>query len=285
VLNDNTVTVSGRPDILASFALSFNRGSVCVTETLVDGLYHAYPAHIPTRDQVLSDVVRRNIRFPVLSEFVVPMISTLTGEVISSSSPLSLAEVIIDMILTQPVNWDLVNTSVAKRLVANTSHTIELVNIGPGSGLLKDLQRALLSQKFHVAVQNASLRSFTRPRFEPIAIVGMALNMPGAQTVEELWDVLANGISTVSTVRNSYRFLAVKRNLDSARRSQNFDSTLHRLPHLIPRALPLINSRRRRETLFPILPPLITNFSTFLHVKLGVWTRSSVFCYTSLTKL
>jgi hypothetical protein len=42
---------------------------------------------------------------------------------------------------------------------------------------------------------------------EPIAIVGMAVNMPGAPSVRELWQVLQNGINTVEPVRLSSGFL------------------------------------------------------------------------------
>jgi hypothetical protein len=35
---------------------------------------------------------------------------------------------------------------------------------------------------------------------EPIAIVGMAVNMPGAPNVGQLWEILANGSNTVEEV-------------------------------------------------------------------------------------
>lgn len=36
---------------------------------------------------------------------------------------------------------------------------------------------------------------------EPIAIVGMAVNMPGAPNVGRLWEILANGSNTVEEVQ------------------------------------------------------------------------------------
>ena len=36
---------------------------------------------------------------------------------------------------------------------------------------------------------------------EPIAIVGMAVNMPGAPNVGQLWEILAKGSNTVEEVR------------------------------------------------------------------------------------
>ena len=42
--------------------------------------------------------------------------------------------------------------------------------------------------------------SYTNLKQEPIAIVGMAVNMPGAPNVGQLWDILANGSNTVEEV-------------------------------------------------------------------------------------
>jgi acyl transferase domain-containing protein len=38
-------------------------------------------------------------------------------------------------------------------------------------------------------------------RHEPIAIIGMAITMPGAKSVDELWDILENGSNTLQPVR------------------------------------------------------------------------------------
>jgi hypothetical protein len=39
-----------------------------------------------------------------------------------------------------------------------------------------------------------------KPKQEPIAIVGMAVNMPGAPNTAKLWEVLEQGINTCSEV-------------------------------------------------------------------------------------
>ncbi|KAF9025638.1 hypothetical protein BDZ89DRAFT_1161644 [Hymenopellis radicata] len=45
--------------------------------------------------------------------------------------------------------------------------------------------------------------SLRPPKQEPIAIVGMAVNMPGAPNVSKLWEVLEQGINTISEVPES----------------------------------------------------------------------------------
>ena len=42
---------------------------------------------------------------------------------------------------------------------------------------------------------------------EPIAIIGMAVNMPGAPNVGRLWEILANGSNTVEEVRFKFWIL------------------------------------------------------------------------------
>jgi hypothetical protein len=39
------------------------------------------------------------------------------------------------------------------------------------------------------------------PLMEPIAVVGMAVNMPGAPNIDKLWELLHKGENTLSQVR------------------------------------------------------------------------------------
>ena len=54
-------------------------------------------------------------------------------------------------------------------------------------------------------VSSTNLRSHLQspPKQEPIAIIGMAVNMPGAPNVSKLWEVLEHGINTVFEVSTS----------------------------------------------------------------------------------
>ena len=45
-----------------------------------------------------------------------------------------------------------------------------------------------------------SISEHIPPIMEPIAIVGMAVNMPSAPNIERLWELLHNGESTLSQV-------------------------------------------------------------------------------------
>ncbi|KAF5386452.1 hypothetical protein D9757_005863 [Collybiopsis confluens] len=89
VIDDSCVTVSGSPTLLAEFSAKLSSlfgPSVVSQSTSVDTLYHS-PLHLEsTRDKVLSDVSRRNIRFPTIHNLLVPVRSTSTGVALDASS-------------------------------------------------------------------------------------------------------------------------------------------------------------------------------------------------------
>jgi hypothetical protein len=193
------VTISGRPDLLAEFSTTLGPQYV-VHKTSLDTLYHS-PVHTSgTRQEVLADVVRRGIKFPNFADLKVPIQSTFSGESLTRRMPQgNLVELVIDMILTQPVNWDLVTSKMLESLPDTVS--VRLLNFGPGTGLLKTMERAFPRKRVSsvdVTRGPQTETSHVRAKQEPIAIVGMAVNMPGAPNTAKLWEVLENGINTIS---------------------------------------------------------------------------------------
>ncbi|KAL0945469.1 hypothetical protein HGRIS_000958 [Hohenbuehelia grisea] len=200
VMDDKCVTVSGPPAELESFASSITSGAV-VHKTSVDTLYHS-PLHIGgVREEILADVASRNIEFPDFSDIKVPVRSTYTGKVLDKTSTGSLVEAVVDMVLTQPVNWDLVVAELVKSTPAETP--VRLLNIGPGTGLTRSMERSFpreLVSSLDLTTVAAEATEDTKPKQEPIAIVGMAVNMPGARDNSKLWEVLEQGINTIGEV-------------------------------------------------------------------------------------
>ena len=111
----------------------------------------------------------------------------------------------VSMVLTQPVVNDMdpavsTTTSLPYHVPGhNASHS------GPGtnssSSLSPDIEHASSS------IQTDNKRSYldkdvsnSNLKQEPIAIVGMAVNMPGATNVDQLWEILTNGSNTVEEV-------------------------------------------------------------------------------------
>ena len=197
------LTISGHPMHLEAFSSSLPTTTVIVHNTTLDTLYHSPSQLAPVREQVLKDLERRGIKFLDFSDLIVPIRSTYTGEVLDDRTP-SLVEAVVDMILTQPVNWERVVSSLADTPNLDTSLCIRLLNFGPGTALVKTVEAAAFKTCNRVSVDltldNTAHRNEKKPKHEPIAIVGMAVNMPGAPNAGKLWEILEQGINTCTEV-------------------------------------------------------------------------------------
>ncbi|KAH0826248.1 putative polyketide synthase [Lanmaoa asiatica] len=201
VLDEKNVTVTGRPDLLVKFSTFVSR-HCSVHPTTVDALYHS-DLHLPdTRDQILADIHKRNIRFPDYQDLHFPLRSTISGELVRSSSDYpSLVDLVVDMVLVHPVNWDLVAKKVASVVPAGVG--LLAINIGPGSSALRALERVVpecVLRCIDASLDTCGEAVPTPAKQEPIAIIGMAAHTPGAANTAQLWEVLERGIDTVSKI-------------------------------------------------------------------------------------
>ncbi|KAF7327230.1 hypothetical protein MKEN_00300100 [Mycena kentingensis (nom. inval.)] len=195
VLDDASVTVSGRPDALDAFAAALESEFV-VHRTTLDTLYHAPEHHDGVRKQVLADICRRRVRFPDFADLQVPIRSTFTGDAVfhPHNSPL-LAELVLEMVLTQCVNWDRVVAGIAQDV---GDDGVRLVNFGPGRALLRTTERALMPRGGDASLDRT--QDHATAKQEAIAIVGMAIKVPGAPDAGALWRLLENGVNTVAEI-------------------------------------------------------------------------------------
>nr|AEF32750.1 polyketide synthase [Volvariella volvacea] len=203
VMSDNAVSISGLPHVLATFAEEFSAGPVL--KTTVDTLYHAPIHYTSLRNQVLQDITSRGTSFPNCSDIVVPLRSTITGDLITKwDTKTPLVETVVDMLLTRPVQW----TSVLKKFeeTVPTGCSVRLLNFGPGSGLTRDLGNSFIPHTISVLDVSTVLSSHSERiqfRQEPIAIIGMAVNLPGAHDTKQLWELLENGLNTIAQIPSS----------------------------------------------------------------------------------
>ncbi|KAJ4473122.1 putative polyketide synthase [Lentinula aciculospora] len=200
IMDSYCVTVSGCPPVLAEFTSNVRRTlpSVIAHQTTVDTLYHS-PVHLSkVREQILSDIVDRSILFPEFSHLRAPVRSTSTGTLLGPSVLLdrSLVQLVIDMLIIEPVRWDLVISQVSQLLPAAE---VLLLNFGPGLGVARTLEKSCPQGRVRLRDICPDVHDWYRPRSrqEPIAIVGMAVNMPGSPNPTKLWEVLEKGLNTV----------------------------------------------------------------------------------------
>lgn len=203
VLGDGRYTVSGHPHDLILFVRTLPNG-VASHVTAINALYHCSSFLRGVRDEVLRDVISRHVRFPGFLDILAPIRSTLSGSLISNTtSSGSLVELVIDMVLMHPVNWDFVLHQTVSTLPPHI--TVNLIDLGLGSSLVRGFEASVCRngavRKFEVVYPQQDSVPKYKTKQEPIAIIGMAVNMPGAPTASKLWDVIANGLNTVEKVR------------------------------------------------------------------------------------
>lgn len=201
IMKPTCVTVSGRPDALLALSKRLP-AVVAVYKTALDALYNAPIHNHGIRTQILSDVASRGITFPTYSDITVPIRSTHTGEVISNINGFSsLLEIVVDMVVTQPVNWDLTVANVRRSLPPDCVSTF--LSFGPGLELTRSMESLFdPGQVFICDATTSKSAGHRRSKSaqQAIAIVGMGLKMPGASSVSDLWKTLEQGLNSITEV-------------------------------------------------------------------------------------
>ncbi|KAF8891957.1 polyketide synthase [Gymnopilus junonius] len=255
-MGDGLFTVSGHPDDLSSFLETMPEG-VIFHQTKITALYHCPSKLQQVRHEVGSDIIARRIHFPSFLDMLAPIRSTFTGNVLQmTDSSGSLLEQVIDMLLIHPVNWDLVVKQTVTKLRPETQ--VNLLDIGLGTGLVKVMEKAITPCNIRrLKVSDLSMARLTPtggPKQEPIAIVGMAINMPGSVDREKFWEVLVDGINTVTEIPEERFLLENYANTGSPGRFmnthmgnfvQNFDQFDHKFFNISPREAKNMDPQQR----------------------------------------
>lgn len=207
VISEQCLTISGHPDDIQKFSTTLPPNCV-VHKTALNTLYHS-PSQLRTvRQQIMQDINNRSIKFPDFSDIIAPLRSTYTGDLLDNkTTPGSLVEAVVDMIIIQPINWDRVTSSIASTIDNRRDKalsTIRLLNFGPGTGLMRNMKKIFKCETVDVSKSGMTMGGSadgTKTKQPLIAIVGMAVNMPGAPNTEKLWEILEQGINMCSEVR------------------------------------------------------------------------------------
>ncbi|EKM53832.1 uncharacterized protein PHACADRAFT_198250 [Phanerochaete carnosa HHB-10118-sp] len=226
ITTDSCVSISGRPDALATFRNAYlPASSVQSRLSAIHTLYHT-PALADVKAQVMQDLAREHVQFPDYTALRCTLRSTATGAVIpptARNDGRTLAEDVVDMTLLHPVNFDRVVAGIrgdasgsdsASSTAAAAAAATTLVNLGPGNSLWRSIAGALPDGQCTMRDWSSAAHADAIPPTplplvpkathdravarEPIAIVGMAVQFPGAADSAGLWDVLEKGLNAVS---------------------------------------------------------------------------------------
>lgn len=152
--------------------------------------------------EVLADVATRNIRFPT-SGHLLHLESSLTAS-IHGSNQHSLLEVVLRHMLVEVVNWKETWHQLEATTLSTAGNTVpvRVVLLGPNTASLR-MPRSSPKVRNVEIVHGPWVDRAPPPRPDDIAIVGMSVNFPSGNGMEQFWETLKNGKSTVSEVGNT----------------------------------------------------------------------------------
>ncbi|PTB42568.1 hypothetical protein M441DRAFT_136945 [Trichoderma asperellum CBS 433.97] len=168
------------------------------------------PKNMTLADELLGFCLRSSdLQLPNSEDLQVPVRSNRNGQVLSNCS---LTAEIITTILTSCCDWDTVINNLVHDLqqTGNQSHRIAMIGLGDCIPLSPFQKNDLDITKLDIMSITEGLKKPPRDHclssldlFPPssIAVVGAACRLPGANTLEELWDLISRGESRLEILR------------------------------------------------------------------------------------
>ena len=203
VTDPKTLSVVGPVPVLLKLQAYAREQGLLVQEMFIRG-----KVHNPENAELAQELCRlcdrtENLRLPHAGSLQAPVRSNKTGNLITE---VSLTHEIVSVILASRCEWYTLLTELAKDLdlSGRRSHTFATFGIGdciPLSPFHKlQLQITKLDVQSLIAQSTYNLRTdrlkdgYSYPR-DAIAITGASCRLPGAKSMEELWDLISSGTS------------------------------------------------------------------------------------------
>ncbi|MCJ1432685.1 hypothetical protein MMC27_002042 [Xylographa pallens] len=237
ISSEHCISISGPGPELLAFKAQCS-APVSANFAHVHASYHGGIGMQGVIDEVCHDIDDRDITFPRLVEGQKPIRSTLDGSYLTSSehSNRSFTIEALRLLLYSPVDWhrtmEMMSTSVNVLLDKDPTMTVQMSSIGPNTnsllyGIKRDPNmntRAQVIDHTHVAEALKAVPLYAR---NDIAIVGMGVNFPKGKGLNELWETLSSGLSTVEEIPKSRFELAQFHNLDPKHSKKRTMATRH----------------------------------------------------------
>ena len=198
-----TVSIVGPVPVLLGLQAYAREQGLLVQEMFIRG-----KVHNPENAELAKELCRlcdsnEILRLPHASKLQAPVRSNKTGDLITEGS---LTQEAVSVILASRCEWYTLLTEMAKDLdlSGRRTHTFATFGIGdciPLSPFHKlqlqitkvDVQ-SLINETTYKLRTNRSIDGYTYPR-DAVAITGASCRLPGANSMEELWDLMSSGSS------------------------------------------------------------------------------------------
>ncbi|OJD29656.1 polyketide synthase [Diplodia corticola] len=173
---------------------------------LVQGMHLRGKVHNPENAELAKELCElcdefESLTLPACSQLQAPVYSNITGRLLRDCS---LTHEAVRTILASRCEWWTLLNELAQALKATgvQAHTFAMFGIGDCVPLTPFHQAALKISKIdvHRTIREAELKDYKLPE-DAIAIVGAACRLPGASSLEELWELMAAGTSKAEEIR------------------------------------------------------------------------------------
>lgn len=172
---------------------------------------------MPVLKAVIGDTKRRDIKFPTQDKLIVPSNCWTALDCVAGTEDASqsLAVKVLGAILVSTVDWPpafldiLTKCETTRARVSSGPH--RLFSYGPSTNTLMHsfpgLEQIELWDVSHESTSMMSSSGEERCRND-VAIVGMGLNFPNGDNLEDFWNVLKDGLNCVQEVRQGLSYVA-----------------------------------------------------------------------------
>lgn len=198
VTSDNCISVSGEPNQLKAFCRSLQTSSVTIRFTDIQVPYHSSIILQSAAERIVQDATK----FDFPTGFKIPIRSTINGDLLEASS--ITVNQVVSMILEDVCQWDLVAKQLAVDLAQCSAEDVNILAIGPGTStanqIVEVVNRSGNVRAKLVDFTDGHIKYKTDPLEGKVAVIGMSCRFAGANSLEEYWQVIENGLNMVREV-------------------------------------------------------------------------------------
>ncbi|KAI1817387.1 beta-ketoacyl synthase domain-containing protein [Poronia punctata] len=193
--DDACVTVTLRADDVDTLNDEVRAAGFRSTAVSVQGRFHTLD-HANAAAKITNLVAQaQDLSIPSVERLFAPVRSAVDGKILTGGG--SLLEHILENTLLKTVDWNLTLQSSADQIPDGVPKVAAVA--GFGNHMPQSVVQSSSLEIVMLGQLDMSKPGSSRPEYPPhsIAVIGMAGRFPGADSVEELWDLLVEGKSTL----------------------------------------------------------------------------------------
>jgi hypothetical protein len=183
---------------LKAFCRSLEKSDVKIRVTDIQVPYHSTVLLQSAAERIVQDATK----FDFPTGLKIPIRSTINGSLLDEHN-ITINQV-VSMILEDVCQWDLVAKQIAVDLAQYATKDVNVLAIGPNTStanqIVEVINRCSDTRAMLVDFTDGHVKSKADPYEGKVAVIGMSCRFAGANSPEEFWQVLENGLNMVREV-------------------------------------------------------------------------------------